>query len=134
MSEPDPTRPESSSRGGAKATTKVTLEDYRSRQLQKETPKEKDKRDQESERLLDERKSIEARKVEQAHLHEIEIRQAEVARIKHEWEQLHLEQECVRKEQEANAALLTSQAQQATVVLGSHTPCYDEHGQELRLP
>ena len=132
MSQPDPpTQPEPSSRGGAKAKTKVTLEDYRSRQLQKETPKEKDRRDQESERLLDEHKSIEARKVEQARLHEIEIRQAEVARIKHEWEQLHLEQERVQREQEANAALLVSQAQQAPVALGSHTPCYDEHGQEL---
>ena len=109
----------------------MTLEDYRSRQLQKETPKEKDKCDQESECLLDECGSIEARKVEQACLHEIKIRQAEVARIKHEWEQLCLEQEHMRKEQEANAALLTSQAQQATVALGSHTPCYDEHGQEL---
>ena len=37
----------------------------------------------------------------------------------------------MRKEQEANAALLASQAQQAPVALGSHTPCYDEHGQEL---
>ena len=55
MSEPDPpTQPEPSLRGGAKAKTKVTLEDYRSRQLPKEAPKEKDKRDQESERLLDE--------------------------------------------------------------------------------
>ena len=132
MSEPDPpTQLGPSSRGGAKAKTKVTLEDYRSRQLQKEAPKEKDKRDQESERLLDERESIEARKVEQACLHEIEIRQAEVARIKHKWEQLRLEQERVQKEQEANAALLTSQTQQAPVSLGSHTPCYDKHGQEL---
>ena len=55
MSKPDPpTQPEPSSRGGAKAKTKVTLKDYRSRQLQKEAPKEKDKCDQESERLLDE--------------------------------------------------------------------------------
>ena len=115
-------QPEPSSQGGAKAKMKVTLEDYRSRQLQKEAPKEKDKRDQEL---------MEARKVEQARLHEIEIRQAEVARIKHKWEQLRLEQERVQKEQEANAALLASQAQQAPVVLGSHTLCYDEHGQEL---
>ena len=109
----------------------MTLEDYRSRQLQKEAPKEKDKRDQESERLLDQRESIETKKVEQARLHEIKIRQAEVAQIKYEWEQLCLEQERMRKEQEANATLLTSQAQQVPVVLGSHTPCYDEHGQEL---
>ena len=132
MSEPDPpTQPEPSLRGGTKAKTKVTLEDYRSRQLQKEAPKEKDKHDQESECLSDERESIEAKKVEQACLHEIKIWQAEVARIKREWEQLCLEQERVRKEQEANAALLASQAQQAPVALGSHTPCYDEHGQEL---
>ena len=99
---------------------KLSLEDYRSRQLQKETAKEKE-----------ERESIEDKKVEQARLHEIKIRQAEVARIKQEQEQLRLEQERVRKEQEANAALLASQAQQVPVALGSHTPCYDEHGQEL---
>ena len=55
----------------------------------------------------------------------------EVVRIKHEQEQLCLEQEHVQKEQEANAELLASQARQVPVVLGSHTPCYDEHGQEL---
>ena len=54
-----------------------------------------------------------------------------MARIKQEQEQLHLEQERVWKEQEANAALLASQVQQAPVALSSHTPCYDEHGQEL---
>ena len=107
-------------RGGAKSKTKLSLEDYRSRQLQKEAAKEKE-----------ERESIEAKKVEQARLHEIKIWQAEVARIKQEQEQLRLEQERVQKEQEANAALLTSQAQQAPVVLGSHIPCYDKHGQEL---
>ena len=74
---------------------------------------------------------IEAKKVEQARLHEIKIRQAEVAQIKQEQEQLHLEQEHVQKEQEANATLLASQARQAPVALGSHTLCYDEHGQEL---
>ena len=37
----------------------------------------------------------------------------------------------MRKEQEVNAALLASQAQQVPVALGSHTPCYDKHGQEL---
>ena len=98
----------------------MSLEDYRSRQLQKETAKEKE-----------ERELIEDKKVEQARLHEIKIQQAEVAWIKQEQEQLRLEQERVRKEQEANAALLASQAQQAPVALGSHTPCYDEHGQEL---
>ena len=46
MSEPDPpTQLEPSSRGGAKAKMKVILEDYRSRQLQKEAPIEKDERD-----------------------------------------------------------------------------------------
>ena len=109
ISEPDPpTQPEPSLQGGAKPKTKVSLEDYRSRQLQKEAAKEKEERDQESERLLDERESIEAKKVEQARLHEIKIQQAEVAQIKQEQEQLRLEQERVRKEQEANAALLAS--------------------------
>ena len=103
----------------------MSLEDYRSRQLQKEAAKEKE------EHLLDEQESTEAEKVEQACLHEIKIRQAEVARIKQEQEQLRLEQERVRKEQEANAALLASQAWQVPMALGSHTPCYDEHGQEL---
>ena len=137
MSEPDPpTEPEPSSRGGAKAKMKVTLEDYRSRQLQKEAAKEKDKHDQESKRLLEEeqhqqRESIEAKKIEEAHLRKIKIRQAEVARIKHEQEQLRLEQERMWKEQEANATLLASQARQAFMALGSHTPCYDEHSQEL---
>ena len=115
---------------------KVSLEDYRSRQLQKEAAKEKKERDRESRRLLEEEQhqqieSVEAKKVEQACLHEIKIRQAEVARIKHEQEQLHLEQEYVWKEQEANAALLASQVQQAPVALSRHTPCYDKHGQEL---
>ena len=120
-----PTQPEPSLRGGAKPKMKVSLEDYRSRQLQKEAAKEKE------EHLLDEQESIEAKKVKQACLHEIKIWQAEVAWIKQEQEQLCLEQERVRKEQEANAALLASQARQAPVALGSHTPCYDEHGQEL---
>ena len=64
-------------------------------------------------------------------MHEIKIRQAEVARIEQEQEQLCLEQERVQKEQEDNTTLLASQAQQAPVTFGSHTPCYDEHGQEL---
>ena len=136
VSVPDPpTQPEPSLRGGAKPKTKVSLEDYRSGQLQKEAAKVKEERDRESRRLLEEeqsqRESVEAKKVEQARLHEIQIWQAEVAWIKQEQEQLRLEQERVRKEQEANAALLASQAQQAPVALGSHTPCYDEHGQEL---
>ena len=37
----------------------------------------------------------------------------------------------MRKEQEANAELLASQARQTPVAFSSHTPCYDEHGQEL---
>ena len=87
-SEPDsPTQPEPSSRGGTKSKTKLSLKDYRSRQLQKEAAKEKE-----------ERESIEAKKVKQACLHEIKIRQAEVAQIKQEQEQLHLEQDHVGKE------------------------------------
>ena len=137
MSEPDlPTQPEPSSRGGVKAKTKVSIEEYRSRQLQKEATKEQEKCDRESKRLLEEeqhqqRESIEAQKVEQARLHKIKTWQAEAAQIKHEQEQLRLEQEHVWKEQEANATLLASQARQPPVALGSHTPCYDEHGQEL---
>ena len=95
MSEPDPpTRPVSPSQGGgAKAKMKVSMEEYRSRRLQKEAAKEKEKRDRESKHLLEEeqrqqRESIEAQKVEQACLCEIEIRQAEITRIKHEQEQL----------------------------------------------
>ena len=56
-------------------------------------------------------------KVEQARMHEIKIQ-----------EQLRLEQERVQEEQEDNAA---NQAQQAPATFGSHTPCYDEHSQEL---
>ena len=37
----------------------------------------------------------------------------------------------MQKEQEANAKLLASQAWHTPVAFGSHTPCYDEHGQEL---
>ena len=37
----------------------------------------------------------------------------------------------MRREQEANAELLASQARQVPVAFGSHTPCYNEHGQEL---
>ena len=114
MSEPDPPRPELSSEGGAKPKTKLSLEDYRNRQRQEQSQVQ----------------SAEAR-VEQAHMHEIKIRQAEVARIEQEQEQLCLEQERVQREQEANATLLASQAQQAPAVFGSHTLCYDEHSQEL---
>ena len=115
ISEPDPpTRPEPSSQGGTKPKTKLSLEDYRNRQRLEQSQVQ----------------SAEA-KVEQARMHEIRIRQAEVARIEQEQEQLCLEQERVQREQEANAALLTSQAQQAPAALGSHTLCYDEHGQEL---
>ena len=55
-------------------------------------------------------------KVEQACMHKIKIQ-----------EQLHLEQERVQ-EQEDNAA---NQAQQVPATFGSHTPCYNKHGQEL---
>ena len=37
----------------------------------------------------------------------------------------------MQKEQEANAKILASQAWHTPVAFGSHTPCYDEHGQEL---
>ena len=138
MSEPDPpTQPVSASQeGGMKAKTKVSMEEYRSRRLQKEAAEAKEKCDRESKCLLEEeqrqqRELIEARKAEQARLHEIEIQQAEIARIKYEQEQLRLEQERVQKEQEANAKLLASQARQAPEALGSHTLCYDKHGQEL---
>ena len=43
---------------------------------------------------------------------------------------MRLEQECLQKEQEANAKLV-SQAWHTPVAFGSHTPCYDKHGQEL---
>ena len=138
MSEPDPpTQPVSAAQeGGVKAKTNVSMEEYRSQCLQKEAAEAKEKRDRESKRLLEEeqhqqRELMEARKAEQACLHEIEIQQAEIAWIKYEQEQLCLEEEHVRKEQEANAKLLASQAQQVPEVLSSHTPCYDEHGQEL---
>ena len=137
MSESDPpTRPVSPSQGdGAKAKTKVSMSEYRSRRLQEEAAWEKEERDQESGRLLKEeqrrqRESAEAQKFKLARLHEIEIQQAEIARIKYKQEQLRLEQECLQKEQEANAKLL-SQAQHTPVAFGSHTPCYDERGQEL---
>ena len=112
------------------------MSEYRSRRLQQNAAWEREERDRESERLLKEeqqwqRESIEAQKLELACLHEIEIQQAEIARIKYEQEQLRLEQERVQKEQEANAKFLTSQARHMPVAFGSHTPCYDEHGQEL---
>ena len=138
MSESDPpTRPVSPSQGGGtKAKMKVSMSEYRSRRLQQEAAQEREKRDRESECLLKEeqrwqRESIEAQKLELAHLHEIEIQQAEIARIKYEQEQLQLEQERMQKEQEASTKLLTSQAQHTPVAFGSHTPCYDEHSQEL---
>ena len=116
ISEPDPpAQLEPSPQGDTKPKTKLSLEDYRNRQRLEQSQRE----------------SAEAKKVEQTCLHEIKIQQAEVAQIEQEQEQLRLEQECVRKEQEANAALLASQSQQAPAALGSHTPCYDKHGQEL---
>ena len=42
-----------------------------------------------------------------------------------------MEQEHLQKEQEVNAKLLASQVQHTPVTFGSHTPVYDEHGQEL---
>ena len=115
MLEPDPpAQLESSSQGGAKPKAKLSLEEYRNRQHLEQSQEQ----------------SAEA-KVKQARMHEIKIRQAEVARIEQEQEWLHLEQERVQKEQEDNAALLASQAQQAPATFGSYTPCYDKHGQEL---
>ena len=77
------------------------------------------------------KEEIEFQKQELARQHEIEIQQAEIERIKYEQEQLRLEQEHLQKEQEANAKLLASQVQHTPVTFGSHTPVYDEHGQEL---
>ena len=137
MLEPDPpTRPVSPSQEGVKGKTKVSISEYRSKRLQQEAAWEREECDRESERLLKEeqqrqRESIEAQKLKLARLHEIEIQQAEIARIKYEQEQLRLEQEHVQKEQEANAKLLASQARHTPVAFGSHTPCYNEHGQEL---
>ena len=123
MPEPDPPTQTASAmqEGGMKAKMKVSVEEYRSRHLQKEAAKVKERRD---------REFMEARKAEHARLHEIEIQEAEMARIKYE-EQQCLEEERAQKEQEANAKLLATQAQQAPEVLGSHTPCFDKHGQEL---
>ena len=91
MPEPDPpTQPVSAAQeGGVKAKMKVSMEEYRSRCLQKEAAEVKEKHDRESKRLLEEeqrqqRELIEARKVKQARLHEIEIQQAEIALIKYE--------------------------------------------------
>ena len=42
-----------------------------------------------------------------------------------------LEQERVWQEQMASFKALASQTPHTSVVFGSHTPCYDEHGQEL---
>ena len=114
---------------------KVSMSEYRSRQLQQEAAREREECDRESECLLNEeqcrqRESIEFQKLELARQHKIEIQQAEIARIKYEQEQLRLEQECLQKEQEVNAKLV-SQAWHTPVAFGSHTPCYDEHGQEL---
>ena len=145
--EPDPPTQTASvmQEGGMKAKTKVSVEEYRNRRLQKEAAKAKERRD---------RELMEARKAEHARLHEIEIQEVEMARIRYEEqqrleeervrkeqevemarikyeEQQCLEEERVRKEQEVNAKLLTTQAQQVPEVLGSHTPCFDEHGQEL---
>ena len=77
------------------------------------------------------KEEIELQKQEFARQREIEIQQTEIAHIKYEQEQLQLEQEHLQKEQEANVKLLASQAQHTPVTLGSHTPEYDENGQEL---
>ena len=138
MSESDPPTQLASPPQGdsAKAKTKVSMLEYRSRRLQQEATQEREERDRESERQLSEekhrwKKSIEFQKQELAHQHEIEIQQVEIAWIKYEQEQLWLEQERLQKEQEENAKLLASQAQHTPVAFGSHTPVYDENGQEL---
>ena len=138
MSESDPpTRPASPPQGdGVKAKMKVSMLEYRGRWLQQEATREREKHDQESEHWLNEEKrrqkeTIKSLKEELAHQHEIEIQQAEIARIEYEWEQLRLEQERLQKEQEANAKLLASQDRHTPVTFRSHTPVYDEHGQEL---
>ena len=86
MSEFDPpTRPASPPQGdGAKAKTKVSMLEYRSRQLQQEAAREREECDRESEHWLSEEKhrqkeAIEFLKEELAHQHEIEIQQAEIA-------------------------------------------------------
>ena len=55
-------------------------------------------------------------RVEQARMHEVRIQ-----------EQICLEQERAQEEEDS----ATNQAQQAPATFSSHTPCYDEHGQEL---
>ena len=121
---------------GVKAKMKVSMSEYRGRRLQQEAAREREEHDQELECWLSEEKcrqkeAIEFLKKELAHQHEIEIQQVEIARIKYEQEQLRMEQERLQKEQEANAKLLASQAQHTPVAFGSHTPVYNENGQEL---
>ena len=122
--------------GGTKAKTKMSVQDYRSMRLQQEATREKEERDWELERqqreeMRRQKEEIEFQKQELARQHEIEIQQAEIARIKYGQEQLRLEQERLQKEQEANAKLLASQVQHTPVTFDSHTPVYDENGQEL---
>ena len=119
MSEFDPpTRLASPPQGDdMKAKMIVSMSEYRSRRLQQEAARERKECDRESECWLSEEKrrqkeAIEFLKEELAHQHEIEIQQAEIARIKYE-------------------QLLASQAQHTPVAFGSHTPVYDENGQEL---
>ena len=114
----------------------MSVQDYRSMQLQQEAAQEGEERDQElecqqREEMRRQKEAIEFLKQELARQHEIEIQQAEIAHIDYEQEQLRLEQECLQKEQEANAKLLASQVQHMPVTLGSHTPVYDKNGQEL---
>ena len=132
-----PTRPASLPQGGgAKVKTKMSMPEYRSMRLQQEAARERKERDrelecQQREEMCRQKEEIEFQKQELACQHEIEIQQAEIARIKYEQEQLRLEQECLQKEQEVNAKLLASQVQHTPVTFGSHTPVYDENGQEL---
>ena len=119
-----------SQEGGVKAKTKVSLAEYRSRRQQQEAAQEKE-RDGYTERLLCEvqrqqGESIEAQKLELESPYDIQRQPLTT----YKREQVHLEQKCVAAEEMVTLEALASQTQH-TSVLGSHTPCYDEHGQEL---
>ena len=132
-----PTQPASLPQGdGTKAKTTMSVQDYRSIRLQQEATREGEEHDrelecQQKEEMRRQKEAIEFLKQELVRQHEIEIQQVEIARIEYEQEQLQLEQECLQKEQEANVKLLVSQILHTPVTFGSHTPIYDENGQEL---
>ena len=100
---------------------------------QQETTQEEVEHDPELERqqleeMRRQKREIEFQKQELARIHELEIQRAEIARIEYEKEQLQVQQECLAEEQEATAKFLGSHS---TVTFASHTPEYDEYGQEL---